>query len=166
MAALRDDSKKILDIAFFISILIKGFDGIFEVFGGMLLLFFKTSTINYLAFILTQHELSQDANDFVANAILQAAHNLSLDVKKFLALYLLTHGIIKIFLVSSLLANKLWGYPLIIIFLLIFILSQGYGLTRIFSQSIFALTLFDIITLTLITYEYRKLKNIKKVASP
>ena len=44
------------------------------------------------------------------------------------AIYLLTHGAVKVGLVIAILLNKLWAYPCLIIVLLIFI---GYQLYRI-----------------------------------
>jgi len=70
--------------------------------------------------------------------------------------YLLLHGLIKIVLVAALLRNKVWAYPWMIAFLLIFI---GYQLYRIVLEPTFglsALTIFDAFIVWLTWREWRK----------
>jgi len=132
-----------LDQAFEIGIILKGLDGILETVGGLLLLAVTPATINRLAASVTQHELSEDPNDFIASHLLRYAHGLSGSAVTFAAIYLLLHGIVKIVLVAALLRNQIWAYPWMIGFLLIFI---GYQLYRIVLRPTFglsALTIFD-----------------------
>ena len=78
------------------------------------------------------------------------------------AVYLLVHGAVKIVLVIALLMNKLWAYPCLIIVLLIFI---GYELYRIAlhpSADLIALTLFDVVIVTLTWLEYGRQRRIPK----
>ena len=77
---------------------------------------------------LTQHELSEDPHDVIANRILGYTHGLTGSAVTFAALYLLVHGIVKIVLVAALLRNQAWAYPWMIGFLVIFI---GYQLYRL-----------------------------------
>ena len=150
--------KDFLDYTFEASIIIKGIDGIFEIIGGFLLLLVKIATLNYLIVWLTQAELLEDPSDLIANAIVKASNSLSIDTKIFGSAYLLSHGLIKIFLVWSLLKNKLWAYPAALAFLLIFIAYQSYKLIYHYSAGLLALTIFDIFIVFLTLREYRKLK--------
>ena len=97
------------DKAFRISLYLKGLDGLLEVAGGILLLLITPAQINHLARWLTQGELSQDPHDFIANHILKTAHHLTGSSLAFGAAYLLSHGIVKIFLVAMVIRDKLWA---------------------------------------------------------
>ena len=110
-----------LDRIFEIGIIFKGLDGVLETVGGLLLVVVTPATINRLTMGLTQHELSEDPNDFIANHLLGYAHGLTGSAVTFAAVYLLLHGITKIVLVAALLRNQIWAYPWMIGFLLIFI---------------------------------------------
>src|SRR5579859_5424885 len=57
----------LLDRAFLIGIVLKGLDGVLEVAGGILLLLVSPGTIDRITGALTQHELSEDPHDFLAN---------------------------------------------------------------------------------------------------
>jgi len=145
-----------LDWIFEIGIILKGLDGVLETIGGLLLLVVTPATINRLAVALTQHELSEDPNDFIASHLLRYAHGLTGSAVTFAAVYLLLHGLTKIVLVTALLRNQVWAYPWTIVFLLIFI---GYQLYRIVLKPTFglsALTIFDVFIVWLTWREWRK----------
>jgi len=155
-----------LDQAFEIGIILKGLDGILETVGGLLLLAVTPATINRLAASVTQHELSEDPNDFIASHLLRYAHGLSGSAVTFAAIYLLLHGIVKIVLVAALLRNQIWAYPWMIGFLLIFI---GYQLYRIVLRPTFglsALTIFDAVIVWLTWREWRKQTASRAVRPP
>ena len=66
-----------LDRLFEIGIILKGLDGILKTIGGLLLLAVTPATINRLVASVTQHELSEDPNDFIASHLLRYAQGLS-----------------------------------------------------------------------------------------
>jgi uncharacterized membrane protein len=145
-----------LDRAFEVGIILKGLDGVIEAIGGLLLLAVTPTTINRLVAGLTQHELSEDPNDFIARHLLGYAHGLTGSAVTFAAAYLLVHGIVKIVLVAALLRNQAWAYPWMIGFLLIFI---GYQLYRLALHPTFwltALTIFDALIVWLTWREWRR----------
>jgi uncharacterized membrane protein len=137
-------AKSLLDRTFEVGIILKGLDGVLETLGGLLLLFVTPDTINRLAIMITEGELSRDPHDFFANRILHTAHQGSGSSVLFGALYLLSHGVAKIVLVTALLKNKLWAYPWLIGFLLLFVVYQIYRIALDHSLSLTALTIFDI----------------------
>ena len=147
-----------LDRVFDVSITLKGLDGVLEVIGGLLLLFLTPHRLNAIVAFLTQHELSEDPKDFLATHLLSYAHSYTASTALFLALYLLSHGIIKIILVVALLQQRLWAYPWAIVFLSVFIVYQIYRLALHLSPGLLALTLFDIFIVGLTVLEYRKHK--------
>ena len=144
------------DRLFEVGIILKGLDGILETIGGLLLLAITPATINRLAAKLTQHELSEDPKDFIANHLLGYAHGLTGTAVTFAALYLLVHGIVKIVLVAALLRNQIWAYPWMIGFLLIFIFYQLYRLVLSITFGLSALTIFDAVIVWLTWREWRK----------
>ena len=145
-----------LDRAFEIGIVLKGLDGILETVGGLLLLVLTPETINRLVTRLTQHELSEDPHDFIAGHLLRSAHGLTGGAVTFAAVYLLLHGISKIVLVGALLRNKLWAYPWLIAFLLVFIVYQLYRIILSPTFGLSALTIFDALIVWLTWREWRK----------
>ncbi|UUL77410.1 DUF2127 domain-containing protein [Pseudarthrobacter sp. Fe7] len=144
-----------LDRTFRVSLILKGLDGVLELIGGLLLLFVTPAQIGDVARFLTQHELAQDPRDFVANSVLHMTANLSGSASLFGAVYLLLHGIVKIVLVWAVLKEKLWAYPWMIAFLLVFIAYQLYRIAVSFSWGMVLLTAFDIFIVWITWREYR-----------
>lgn len=147
--------RDLLDRTFLIAIILKGLDGILEVVGGLLLFVVSPATIDQLIRTLTQHELSQDPHDFIATHVLHAAGGLTGSFT-FPAAYLLSHGVVKVVLVTALLRNKLWAYPWMIVFLIAFIVYQLYRTTFAPSIGLVALTIFDVFVVWLTWREYRR----------
>ena len=145
-----------LDRVFEIGIILKGLDGVLETIGGLLLLALTPATINNVVSGLTQHELSEDPNDLIANDLLGYAHGLTGSAVAFAAVYLFVHGITKIVLVAALLRNQIWAYPWMIGFLLIFIGYQLYRLVLSLTFGLSALTIFDAVIVWLTWREWRQ----------
>lgn len=148
-------SETLLARTFAVSLILKGLDGLLELVGGILLLMVSPAQLGTLARLLTQHELSEDPKDLVANAVVHLAGSLTASVTLFGAVYLLLHGLVKITLVWAVLRGKLWAYPWMIAFLGVFILYQSYRIGIAFSWGLTALTAFDIFILWLSAHEYR-----------
>lgn len=147
--------RTVTDKAFRVSLYLKGVDGLFEVLGGILLLLIKPEQINHLARWLTQGELSQDPNDFIAHHILKTAHELTGASLIFGAIYLLSHGVVKIFLVYEVLRDRLWAYKALIVVIGLFVVYQVYRMAIKFSVGMLLLTLFDLLVIYLTQKEYR-----------
>lgn len=154
MAAFRRGD--LLDRAFLVGIILKGLDGVLEVAGALLLLFVSPATIVGIVKALTQHELSEDPHDFLATHLLHATGELTGASLTFGAVYLLSHGVVKIVLVAALLRNKLWAYPWTIAFLIAFIVYQLYRLTFAPSLALVGLTVFDAFVTWLTFREYQR----------
>jgi uncharacterized membrane protein len=148
--------RDLLDQTFEVGIILKGLDGALEVLGGLLLLVLSPATIDQVVTSLTQHELSEDPNDFLATHLLKTAHGLTGAAVLFGAVYLLAHGMVKVILVAALLMNQLWAYPWTIAFLGVFIVYQLYRLSLQPSVGLTALTFFDAVIAWLTWREYRK----------
>lgn len=145
--------------SFKIGILVKGIDSVLEMIGGILLIFLNPNRLNKLVTLLTQHELSEDPKDVVANFIIKLSSHFSLSGQYFGIFYLMSHGIIKLILVIMLWKRKIWAYPLTVVSLILFILYQIYRCTIMYSTGLVLLTVFDIVMIILTLIEYKSIKD-------
>src|SRR6185312_13862970 len=93
--------------------------------------------------------------DLVATWLVRLAAGLSVSATLFGAAYLLLHGLVKVALVWAVLKDKLWAYPWMVAFLLVFIAYQGYQLAVAPTWGMAALTAFDMFIVWLTVHEYR-----------
>jgi uncharacterized membrane protein len=136
---------------------LKGLDGLLELAGGVLLLLVSPATLNHWAHQLTQHELSQDPNDYLAHHLLRLTANLH-NTQLFGALYLLTHGLVKLVVVVGLFLRQRWAYPVAFVFLGGFVIYQLYRMTYAPTVGLALLTVFDLFIIWLTWREYRRTK--------
>jgi uncharacterized membrane protein len=144
---------------FQVSILIKGAGAVIECAAGVVFALASTSSIKNLVDMLTQEELIENPNDFIATHLLAAAQHFSVETKNFYAFYLVSHGIVKLLLVIGLLRNKLWSYPASLIVLGLFIIYQLYRFSYTHGVGLIALTVFDIFVMGLIWHEYQLMRR-------
>lgn len=154
--------EKVIRKVFVWGVLLKAFDGVVEILGGIALLF--SGTLANIVLLLIQNELIEDPHDFLATYL---QHTLPMFLAQsgwFAALYLFSHGIVKIVLVAGLLRNKLWAYPSAIVVFALFVAYQLYLYT--FSHSIFLLllTILDLAVIWLTWHEYRYFKKYRAFA--
>ena len=140
---------------FRISVFLKGLFSLVEVVGGVLALLVPVSAITGFIISLVQGELTEDPGDFIATHLLQLAQHYSIASGTFIAVYLLSRGFIKIFLVVALLKNQLWAYPCSLVVLGLFVVYQAYQILLAFSPLLILLTIFDLIVMYFIWKEYR-----------
>jgi uncharacterized membrane protein len=140
---------------FEVALWLKAADSFAEVLGALVLAFVPVEQILHLARLVTDHELSEDPNDFVANLVLRTAEQLNFGAKSAAALFLFSHGIIKLALVAGVLAGFMWAYPAFIAALSLLILYQGYQLSYVMSAGLLALTILDVVVLALTINDYR-----------
>jgi len=153
-----DQSKKVIHIGFEIGLLLKGIDGLLEIIGGILLTVLNPQRMNRMVSFFTQHELSEDPKDTVANFLVALGHSFSISAQQFAAVYLISHGAIKLILILLLWKKKLWAYPLSILFLVLFIIYQIYHYTFTHSASMILLTLLDTVMIILTYLEYKRIQ--------
>lgn len=145
--------------AFEVGIILKGLNAVVEVVGGLLLLVLTPDQLQALAVRWTREELSEDPHDFIATHLLHTAGGLTGDAVLFGAAYLLTHGLVKLVLVVSLLLNRLWAYPVMIAVLLAFIGYQLYRIALHPTPGLIALTVFDAAIVALTWHEYLRQRD-------
>ena len=150
-------NEKEIHQVFEVSIALKAVHGGLEVALGILLFF--PVTIRMLIYALTQSELIEDPNDYVARTVQHITPFLAPHSSTFAAYYLLSHGVIKLILAVLLFQKKLWAYPLTIASLIGFIAYQIYRYTFTHSLMLVVLTAFDILVIGLVWHEYQNLKK-------
>jgi uncharacterized membrane protein len=144
---------------FQISVLLKGAHAAIECIGGMALALISTTTIVNWVSALTQDELIEDPNDFLATHLLAWAQGFSVETRHFYAFYLLSHGLVKLLLVVGLLRNKLWSYPASLAILGLFIIYQLYRFSYTHGTGLILLTVFDVLVMGLVWHEYNLIRR-------
>ena len=155
--------KQIIHISFEIGLFIKGIDGVLEVIGSALLILVSPNQVHIIITKITQHELSEDPNDFLVKLLFSLSNTYSVSVQLFSAFYLLTHGVIKLVIIYLLRRKKYWAYPLSIVFLLLFSIYQTYRFINTHSVWLIILTIFDAVMIFLTYQEYRKIAALRIV---
>ncbi|KAA0682503.1 DUF2127 domain-containing protein [Neorhizobium sp. P12A] len=154
------DERRIHQI-FEIGVWLKGAHALIECIGGLLLYVVSTETIAAWVNAVTQDELLEDPNDFIAGHLSQMANHFSVGSEHFYAFYLLSHGLIKLLLVVGLLRGKLWSYPASLVALGSFTVYQLYRYSYTYSSGLLVLTFFDAIVMILIWHEWKVVRRHK-----
>lgn len=162
MALLNRDGA--VHLFFEISVIAKAVDGVFEIAGGTALLFVGPAQIGRLVRALTQHELSEDPHDFIAGLLVHSVQHLSKATTIFAAVYLLSHGLIKVGLVAGLLRRLQWAYPTAIAAFGAFLGYQLYRYAHTGSAWLLALSFLDLCVIVLTWLEYRRLRRSHRFA--
>ena len=148
-------SQKALDLIFEVSLWVKGVFALSEIIAGVAVYFISQKFLLSIALWVTKDEFAEDPHDEVANLLLHAAQNFSVNTQKFAALYLLGHGVIKLWLIVGLLRRRLWYYPVAMIVFALFIAYQLYRYTFTHSMWLLLITMLDLVVIALTWHEYR-----------
>jgi len=139
---------------FLLSVWSKGLISLAEVIGGILAFFVPVSVVTDYVIVLANAELVENPGNFIATHLLQLAQQYSIAGGTFIAIYLLSRGLIKLGLVAALLKNQLWAYPSSLIVLGLFVIYQIYQIVVAYSLLLVLLTIFDLIVMYFIWREY------------
>jgi len=151
--------KTLLHWLFRIGIVFKGLDGLAELVGGFLFIFFSRDAMSDFVDRYTRPLLQWDPDNVIAHSLRHSFDQMSTGGKIFVAIYLLGHGAIKLLLVVGLLREKRWVFPVAIVLLLGFIGFQIYRLCGHFSIGLVVFTVLDAVIVALVWNEYRSLKK-------
>ena len=158
MTSVRESlQEKNMHQQFVVGVWLKALNALLEIIGGTLLLF--TGAVTTFITYMARNELIEDPGDVVANTVQHHLPYLSQHSQLFTAIYLLSHGIIKIFLVAGLLGRRLWAYPSAIIVFVLFIVYQLYHYIHTHSFFLLLLTTSDILVIWLTWHEYKVIKK-------
>lgn len=146
---------------FQVSLLFKGAFAATEILAGISAFFVTQQFLFKLVERLMQQELLDDRRDLIASYLLTSVDHFSLSTRNFTAAYLLSHGVIKLWLIVGLLRGKLWYYPLAIAVFGAFIVYQMYRFTLSHSLWLVLITVVDAVVISLTWQEYRARSEIK-----
>lgn len=152
------DEKKI-HLVFDVTLWLKGAFAFSEILAGLAAYFVPQEFLIDLVYWVTTDEFGETKHDLVSNFLLQGVEHLSVGAKTFAAIYLLAHGVVKLWLIVGLLRQKLWYYPISLIVFALFIVYQLYRYS--YTQSIWLLfiTAVDVVVIVLTWHEYRFLQR-------
>lgn len=156
-------NEEAISLALKISLIFKSVFALAEIIGGAIFYFVSQDYITNFIFTITQDELVEDPKDFIASHLVTFSHSLFFSTQHFIALYLLSHGLVKLAVIIGLLKNKLWSYPASIFVFTTFIIYQFYRFSFTHSIWLLVLTVFDIAIIWLIWREYLFVKNNKNI---
>ena len=139
---------------FEVSVLLKGAHAAVEAVGGLALALTNNQWIRDLVTQASESELIEDQRDFIAHHLMTWAQGFSVETQHFYAWYLLSHGVVKLALVTGLLMRKLWAYPTTIVVLGLFIVYQLYRYTQTHGLGLLLLTALDVVVVGLTWHEY------------
>lgn len=143
-----------------LGLFVKGLDGAIEMAGGLFLLIIPQAELRGLLTDWATAELTKDPHDIIATWLTHLDQRLTHGLELFAAIYLVIHGLIKIVLAVSLIKEKHWAFPPAIVILFAFIVYQSYQIGHTRSLALSFLTVLDIIILSLVIWDYRRLRRL------
>ena len=151
--------EKNIHLVFEVILWLKGAFALSETVAGVAAFFVTKQFLLGLVDWVTRHEFAQDPHDLIANLLLHSVQNLSISAQSFAALYLLAHGVVKLWLIIGLLRERLWYYPTAMVIFGLFIGYQLYRYTFTHSVWLLLITVLDIAMIWLTWHEYRYLRR-------
>lgn len=155
-------SDQIIHVGFDMGLLLKALNALAEIISGFALFFLPPDQFHRFIAFVTRGELSEDPNDFIMNRLIRLSQSFGISSWHFVILYLLSHGVIKLIVLSLLWKKKLWAYPLSVAVFIGFILYQLHRFTASNSIFMLLLTVLDIVMIVLTILEYRRIKKEQK----
>lgn len=144
-------------------VILKAIEAITEISLGVLAFFISHDVLVAIVNWFTHRELLTDPGDPFSQYLVSTATSYTPGIQMFVLLYLLSHGILKLVLVVSLIKRQLWAYPTAMFVFTLFIVYQMYEYFKLPNVSIIVLTVLDLIVIVLTYIEYQALKRQKIV---
>lgn len=159
MESIRE--QRSIRLYFTVSVALKGLISLAEVVAGVAALFVPVSWVSDYLVNTVAAELGE-TSDTLAALLIHTAQQLSVTSGVFIAVYLLSRGLIKLLLVVALLRDQLWAYPSSLLLIGAFVAYQCYQFAIGHSVLIALLTLFDLVVMYFIWREWQILKELHR----
>jgi uncharacterized membrane protein len=143
---------------FEVSLWLKGGFALSEILAGVAAFFASQQLLLSFVLWVTKDEFAEDPHDLIANFLLHSVRNLSVGTQNFAAIYLLGHGVLKLWLIVGLLRKRLWYYPVALAVFTLFIVYQLYRYAFTHSAWLLAVSAVDVIVIALTWHEWRYLQ--------
>ena len=148
-----------IHLLFEASLILKAIFAALEIIGGVVAYFVSQQAIVSLVTLITADELAEDPRDHIANYLLHSAQTISVSAEHFAALYLLGHGVLKLWVIAGLLREKFWYYPAALVVFGLFIVYQLYRFSFTHSVWLLLITLLDLVVMYLTWHEWCYTRN-------
>jgi uncharacterized membrane protein len=152
-------SEKTTHFLFQLTLLCKGVFAVVEMLAGIGAYFVTQRFMFELVARLSEAELLRSPHDAIANYLYTSVQHFSPSTRNFTAAYLLSHGVVKLWLIVGLLRGRLWYYPLAIAVFGLFIVYQLYRFNLSHSPWLILITVVDVVVIALTWQEYRYLRR-------
>ena len=156
---METNAEKRIDKVFIVGVIIKSLQGLIEIIAGIALLFINTQSIINLIETYTREELVENSQDVFSNFLTYLSQHVLTQNNWLIVFYLLSHGLVKLFLIVGIIHKKLWAYYVFIWILLGFSLYQIYRFGITHSPALFVFTVFDIL---IVYFTWRESRILKK----
>ena len=147
---------------FEITLLLKALFAVGEIVAAIGVYIVPLGAVSDFVGAITRAELAARPDDLIAAHLADWAQNLSVSTKHFVALYLLSHGAIKLWVIIGLLRERLWYYPIALVVFTLFVIYQIHRYTLTHAVSLLLITLVDLVVLGLTWHEYRYLRGMRR----
>lgn len=147
--------EKVLHGLFELGLALKGFNGAWETLSGLVVLLASKATLETWFIALAYQELLEDPNDKVVVFVINTFLDPHTSTKTFVALYILVHGLLNIFLAIQLYRKKHWAYPATIGIIAVMVFYQLYRIAMHHSVILTVFTVFDVFFMYLTWHEYK-----------
>ena len=137
------------------AIAIKGIDGTIETIVGAVVAIAGAQRLSSFVIGITAPELDYGPESTTVRLIRHGALGLAHAPSRFIVVWLLAHGVLKLALAIELLRGKSWIFSVATAILAGFIAYMGCRLAGQWSAWLFAFALFDVVTLALVLDEWR-----------
>jgi uncharacterized membrane protein len=155
----RSSNRQALRIAFLAAVTIKGIDGFVETTAGIAVAILGTHSIYDLVIQLTAPELDLHPQSKTVHLLRHGASSLAHASSRFIIIWLLLHGIVKLALAIELLRDRSWIFPVAAAILSGFVAYMAYRLVGHYSSWLLAFALFDLVTVGLVLNEWRSFRT-------
>ena len=145
----------ILRLAFFVAVAVKGIDGLIETLAGLAVAILGTPGIYALVIQITAPELDLHPDSRAVHLIRHGAFDLAQVSSRFITIWLLVHGALKLVLAVELLRQRMWIFPVAAAILSGFVIYMASRLAVHWSSWLLAFAMFDLITVALVLNEWR-----------
>lgn len=166
MEEFTQQEERTIRVYFLTGVLLKGAISAAEIIVGTLALLVPVTYVSGKIVQLADHLQTIHRIALVAPPLMHMAGQLAAVSSFFIALYLISRGLIKLLLIIALLLDQLWAYPFSLVALGGFVCYQCYQIIVSHSGVIVALTIFDLVVMWLIWEEYRVLRSHRAATAP
>jgi uncharacterized membrane protein len=150
--------EKLFHSLFRVGVVLKGIDAALETAGGLILLIVPPDKIGQFIASITQYQLIQNPNNLFAKAA-EKSIEVTTESHLWVALFLLSHGSVKLLIVVGMILKKLWAYRVGLVAFSGLVIYQICHYLKTHSSGLLILTGLDLVFIFLAWREYRQLKQ-------